>query len=77
MLTQFQSFFHLALRHISNIHARWTQALENMNYSIEFCGGTHLTSLGEAEEIFLVKEEPVQSGTPQIRVERFGQILCS
>lgn len=41
-------------------------APENMNYSIEFCGGTHLSSLGEAQELFLVKEEPVQSGVRRI-----------
>merc|ERR1719233_2284961 len=38
------------------------EAKSNMNYSIEFCGGTHLSSLGEAKDLVILSEESVSKG---------------
>merc|ERR1719233_2724089 len=38
------------------------QAQSNMDYSIEFCGGTHLSSLGEAKDLVILSEESVSKG---------------
>ena len=40
--------------------------LEWRQYSIEFCGGTHLASTGEAEEFAIIAEESVSKGVRRL-----------
>jgi len=39
---------------------------ENMNYSIEFCGGTHLAHLAKARSFALISEEGIAKGVRRI-----------
>lgn len=39
---------------------------DNVNYSIEFCGGTHLNNTADAEAFVLVSEEGIAKGIRRI-----------